>query len=285
MVPWSALQTRDVFKATASAGGYMVGVDVVGAYDTLRPYSIVINEGGAQVLEGLRGDTVLPQVSGTASGGWLSSETAASTPSDPTFTAKTLVANSYAASTSISRHLRVAVEQAEPVVRRHLTRLIGQAIDEAVLNGSGASGQPEGLLTVTGTVAQSGTTLAQAGVTNMLQQAVDGGADDRRVIFISTAAVRELLQNRERVSTSGQYVWQNNELAGKPAYATRAMPAATMLCGDFTNVVIGLFGPGVELMVDPYTAFKTGVINVRAIVSCDVGVLFPPSFAKSSSIT
>lgn len=283
VLPWSALQTRDIFVSTSSAGGYLVGTDVPGAYDTLRPYSVALSV-GAQVLENLSGNTPLPYLSGSATGSWLASETATQAPSDPTFSAATLAPKSYAALTSISRSLRLATAEAEPVIRRHLARLVGSAIDAAALNGSGASGQPSGLLTVSGTQTQSGTTLGQAGVTNMLEQATTNGADDRNTVFVAVPTVREVLQNRERATGSG-FVWNAGTVADKPAYATTSMPSGAMICGDFSNVVIGFFGPGLELMVDPYTAFKTGVITVRAIVSVDVGILFPAAFCKSTSIT
>ena len=99
--------------------------------------------------------------------------------------------------------------------------------------------------------------------------------------------MRALLEGRERVTGSGRFVWEHDEVADRRAYVTTDMPAATMLCGDFSLVVLGIWGQGFQLEVNPYdpTGFKAGTIQGRMIVSCDVACLHPSSFIKSESIT
>jgi hypothetical protein len=58
-----------------------------------------------------------------------------------------------------------------------------------------------------------------------------------------------------------------------------------MVCGDFENVLIGLFGGGIELAIDPFTGFRSGVITLRAILTMDCAILKPAAFCKSTSIT
>ena len=64
-----------------------------------------------------------------------------------------------------------------------------------------------------------------------------------------------------------------------------AMPAASMIAGDFGNVVVGFFGPGPELLVDPYSYFEFGIVTIGLWLSVDIGILLPGGFCKSTSIT
>jgi hypothetical protein len=100
-------------------------------------------------------------------------------------------------------------------------------------------------------------------------------------------ATRTLLNGRERVATSGRFIWDSNLINGQPAYATTNAPAATLLYGPWPTVAIALWGPGVELAINPFdpTAFKQGVISMRALVAMDVIVRQPTAFVTSSSIT
>ena len=283
IIPLQALGgQRDMIVATGTLGGYTAGTAPETAADTLRPYSVAIAV-GAQVLEGLRETTPLPSVSTSASGSWLSSESASASASTPTFTSATLSPKTYTGVVKLSRSLQLAAAQSEPVVRRHLARLYGAAVDAATLAGPGTDGAPSGLMTVSGLGTATGTDYAAC--CNMLEQAVTAGADDRRAVFVSTPAVRELYQQRERGTGGSGFVWDNNIVCGKSAYAAPEMPAASAVCGDFEQVVCGFWGPGIELTVDPYSGFQTGVIAVRAIATMDVGILFPGSFCKLESIT
>jgi HK97 family phage major capsid protein len=173
-------------------------------------------------------------------------------------------------------------------VARELLRSTGELVDQAVLGGSGASGQPTGVLNTVGVQTQSGTTLGWAGVTNMKEQAFTNNASsDGTFSFISTPAVRELLENRERVATAGRFVWEDDRVASAPAFATTAMPAASMAAASWSDVVLALWGDDIQVEVNPTdpTDFKTGVIQARVIVAADVAVQHPAAACISTSIT
>jgi len=108
----------------------------------------------------------------------------------------------------------------------------------------------------------------------------------------TTAALRsfrrrrfvKLLSTRERASGSG-FIWEDGEVADQPAFATTVVPSATMLRVYWPSVVLASRGRGLELAIDPYTAFKDGRITVRAIATVDVGATVPAAILKSASIT
>jgi hypothetical protein len=70
------------------------------------------------------------------------------------------------------------------------------------------------------------------------------------------------------------------------ALVTTAMPASSVLFGDFSQVVLPTWGT-LEIGANPYQAvgFRAGIIGVRCFAAVDVAVLRPSSFAKSTSVT
>ncbi len=63
------------------------------------------------------------------------------------------------------------------------------------------------------------------------------------------------------------------------------IPAATLVFGDFSQIVIPFYGEGVELAVNPYDGFPTGNVAFRAIALIDIIVRHAASFLVVSSIT
>jgi len=283
LIPFAAF--RDLTKATASAAGYLVSAETQDAIDILRPFSVTARM-GLLVETGLVGDQAVPKVTAKSTPEWLATEGSQATPSQPTLAQIVLTPKSAIGVVNFSRQLSRQAN-AEAFARRELMRTIGTAVDQAVLNGSGASGQPTGLLLTAGVQSQTGTTLNHAGTTAMKQKSATANADDLRVAFLSTPAVRELLENRLRTGNGSRYVWDEDKIADRPGYVSTDVPSATMICGDFGNIYLGIWGEAFVLEINPFdpTHFKTGVIQARIILPCDVAVLHAASFVKSESIT
>ena len=68
-------------------------------------------------------------------------------------------------------------------------------------------------------------------------------AEDASIAAVTTPAVRKLLSGRERASCNG-FIWDSGRVARMPGLATPSVPTASMLVGDFSLVVLGLWGPG-----------------------------------------
>lgn len=86
----------------------------------------------------------------------------------------------------------------------------------------------------------------------MKQKSATANADDARIAFLSTPAIRELLENRERVTGGGRFVWDRETIADRPAYVSTDVPAAIMICGDFGNVYVGIWGEGFQKVLRPF---------------------------------
>ncbi len=286
VVPWGALATQKRDASVSSSAGYLMQTDVLDAIDTLRPWSVSVRA-GISVVPGLRGNALFPKTSANVTPYWLNTETATVTASSPTLVQLPLVPNTAGALVTISRLLLTQSTQTEPYIRRELLRTIGTAIDHGVLNGAG-SAEPLGLLNTTGIGATSGTALDYADVLAMQQSVAEANADDAVVSFVATPAVRTLLSARDVSTTGGAgMVWQNGRIAGQPGYVTTDMPSATLLCGAWPELLLAMWGPGIEVQINPDdpALFKTGAVQMRCLVSCDVGISHATAFNAATAIT
>jgi HK97 family phage major capsid protein len=284
VVPWPMLQTRDLSVA-ASGGGYLVATANLGPADILRPWSATLNA-GMQVAENLTSNATVPKTTATTPITWQTSEVTQVSPDAPTLGQVAFTPKTARGLVQISRNFRLQ-SRPEDWLRRELLRTAATIVDQAALNGSGGA-QPIGVVNTAGVGTQSGTSLAWAGVLHMKALAATANAQDGTIGFISTPGVRELLEARERATGNGGFIWEDDRIASCPAYATTDMPAATMVSGPWSQVLFALWGGGITVELNPNdpTLFKSGVVQVAVVVSCDVGVLCDPAaFAKSTSIT
>lgn len=284
-LPWEFFK-RDLTAANALQGGYLVGLSNTAAQDILRPWSVAIS-GGVTVAENLQGNVTVPKTTGTSTIYWQSTETSQATDSTPTVGQAALAAKIAIGIVNCSRNFMV---QADPErwLQRELKRTAAAAIDQAVLSGSGASGQPLGLVNTQGLSTQSGSSLAWSGILVMKKNTALVNAQDGTTSFISTPTIRGLLEGREKASGNGGFVWQNNEIAGCPSFASTQMPAATMISGPMSGVTLGMWGNGVQIEVNPYdpTMFKTGGIQVRVLIACNVAITVDlAAFTLATSIS
>ena len=83
-------------------------------------------------------------------------------------------------------------------------------------------------------------------------------------------------------------LWKGNlldgEVEGYRAHTSNNIPAATMLFGDFSEVIGAEWGV-LEIDVNPYANFAAGITGIRAFYTCDVGVRIPGAFSAASTIT
>ena len=79
-------------------------------------------------------------------------------------------------------------------------------------------------------------------------------------------------------------ILESSDVCGFRGFATNQITAGYCIFGDFSQVIIGEWG-ALELVVDPYTQSKTGIIQVTAFQSVDVGLRYPAAFSVSTSVT
>lgn len=282
------IQRRDLTAATAGAGGFLVATQNVGFIDLLRNRSVAMRM-GAMRLSGLTSNVTVPRQSAAATAFWLSTEATAITESQQTFVQMALAPKNVGAYTEISRQLLLQSNPAaEAIVTTDLAAQVALAADLAALAGSGASGQPTGITNTAGVGSVTGTSIAFAGILEFQSDIATANVMPARGGYVTTPSVAALLIQRVKYTSTASPLWEGNvwdgQMQGFPAMSSNQMPAATMIFGDWSQLVLGEWGT-LEIEVNPYANFQAGIIGVRAIYTMDVGVRIPAAFSVASSIT
>jgi HK97 family phage major capsid protein len=297
------VQKRDLLVGTASAGGNTVATDLLASsfIDILRN-AMVINGLGARMMTGLVGQIAIPKQTGSATHFWVA-ENSAPTESQQAFGQVTMTPKTVGAFTDISRRLILQSSiSVENLVQQDLATVLGLAVQQAAINGSGASNQPTGILTTAGIGSVAGGTNGLAPTWAhiiALETAIAvANADVGTMGYLTNARMRGRLKSTEKFgSSNGSPIWDggNTPLNGYAAAVTNAVPSngtkgtgtnlSSIIFGNFADLMIGMWG-SLDLMVDPYTGSTAGTIRVVALQDVDVAVRNVESFsAMTDAIT
>lgn len=285
--------TRADVVGTLSTGGYLVATQNVSFIELLRNRSVVMRM-GATTLSGLVGNVNVPKQTGAASAFWATSETTNITENEQTFGQMSLVPKTVGAYTEISRLLLLqSSPDVEGIVNADLAAVVGLAVDTGALNGSGSAGQPTGIINTSGVGTASGmSTIAYAGQLNFQVAVANANVTPVRGGYATTPTVAALLMQRTRFANTATPLWDGNlwdangalGCAGFPGMSSKQIPAGDMLFGAWETLVIGEWGV-LEIEVNPYAGFQAGIIGIRALMTCDVGLRYPAAFCLGTSIT
>lgn len=283
------VQQRDLSTA-AGGGNNLVGtINAAGSFiDLLRARSRVVAL-GARLLSGLQGNVTIPKQTAAATAYWLANETTAITESAQTIGQLALSPKNVGAYTEVSRQLMIqSAPDAEQLVMNDLAAVIALAIDAAALNGSGLSGQPTGIINTSGIGSVTGTSLGYAGIVEFQSDIAANNALTENCAYLTTPAVAALLAQRQRFASTDTPLWVGNILdgnvAGYRATSSTQVPAANVLFGDFSQVIIADWGV-IELAANPYANFAAGITGIRAWATVDVGVRQAGAFSLATSVT
>lgn len=273
---------RDLTAAAANSGGYLVGT------------SLTYSDGlFAGTLLGRLPVTPMPGMVGDVDGGsgssvttgWLSTETTAAPDAAMTFGQRVMRPKTVGATLTLSHHLHQQLGAAGLVfVDRQANLALGQAIDVALVNGSGAAGEPHGLLQIAGTTAVSGSSLGWSGIRDLIE-AVEGRSAGGMAFVVGTTTAK-LLRSREKFTGAGP-ILDGGQIDGIPCIVSRAMPVDALLLAEWPRVLVPTWG-GIEVAVTTTasaSAFAAGKVSVRLLASLDVAAEQPTAIAKSTGIT
>lgn len=289
-VPFDILSQRDLTVAAPTGGGNLVATNLMpqNFIDLLRARALVAQL-GATMMPGLVGNVAIPRLTGAATGYWLSTEATAITESQQTIGQLALTPKTVGAYTELSRLLLLqSTPAADALVLNDFAKVIALAIDLAAFEGTGASGQPTGISNTAGIGSVVGTALAYAGVIEFQTDVAAGNALAANSAFATTPTIAGLLMQRARFASTDTPLWTgsvlNGQLGGFTAATTTAVTAASMVFGDFSQVVIAEWGM-FELAMNPYASFAAGITGIRAMQSVDVGIRQAAAFSRATTIT
>ena len=274
---------RDLTASSGPAGGYLVST-------ATPPFARALNHASwletmpVTRIDGAADNFGIPRNTGNVAVDWLGSEGAAPAERDFIFGQAALTPKTVAVGVERSQlHLKQGAAQ-EALLLAELGAAVGFAVAQGCANGSGASGQPTGLLQrITQSV--SGTSLSWTNLSDLIRQVEAAGASNLRVL-IGTSAAR-ILRTREKFTGAGS-VMANGFIDSAPVVVSNAMPADALVVGDFGQVAFASYGPGLEIAVANNATsqnFAAGIVTIRALWSLDVGVLQPNGLGRVVSIT
>jgi HK97 family phage major capsid protein len=319
LVPYTALTKRATYVTSgATTGGNLVATQLMedDFIEALRNSSVMMSL-GVKALPGLVGDVAIPRRSGVAATYYLSSETTAITQAESTFDQVTMTPKNLAALSKYSRQtLLQATPGIEELIRTDLTDGLNTAVDLGILNGSGSSGQPTGILNTSGigsvAIGTNGGAITIETLVDLEEQILidNGNVSDSMAYVTSAKVLAELKKLRAGGSASGDGSFLFNTdisgigrgptpgaVNGYPLAVTNQVPnnltkgsssgvCSAVLMGDFSQCTVGFYGNGLEITVgEDSDDFSKALTSVRGIISYDVAVRHAESFAACLDVT
>ena len=286
-VPWLALERRAGETIASGTPNPLMTRPII---DRIFPDSVAARM-GAQMIAIASGLTEWPVTTSAVTAGWQATETG--NVSGPTVYATTDKALSPNNTLGIQMKLtRKAMLQSgaalEDAVRRDMNGAIAQALDQAIFLGTGASGQPLGIIPGVATYGITSTAIAAAAswsafrtaVTSFLTANAAGSPDAVKLlirpevwakmdgVLITSTAVSEWDRMTGNIP-AGNIAMTANALAAPATTNTNAL--LTTATGGIAPIYVGLWG-AVDLIRDPFSDAQSGGLRLTALTTADVTV-------------
>lgn len=259
-----------------------------------------VKELGAQTITGLRENVAFPKQTGRATGSWVAENPGA----DVTDSALTLgqvpsSPKTYQSSSSYSRQLLAqAVIDVDMLVRQDLARDMALAVDFAAIAGPTGGNSPVGILNTTGVQSfilagdtGNGAQPTYDDVIKMIEDLEDVNADQLGdPAWLTTPGIKSLMKLMARLAnTIALPAWTDeDDLGGYEARSSNQVPKTgvrgstsnnhALIVGVWATMVIGMWGSGFELIVDPYRLKKQGEIELTTFMLGDITLKYPQAF-------
>ncbi len=273
--------------------------------EALRAKQVMSNL-GVTYMGGLTNRIRIPKIATGAAAGFVE-EAADVSDQSPTDAGVTLQPRTLGAFATMSRLLMLeSVPAIEQIVQDDLLRSIADKIEYHAINGSGASGQPTGILNnsdVNNLDISAGTDVAAltwADITDLVKlvEEDNGVVNANTLGFLTNPKVKAKMANTVKVGSTDSIMLLNdpwNAIYGYKAEFTNNVPsdldpgdggsdASAMIFGDFSQLMVGLFGAP-SIIVDPYSGSKSGDVTISVMQEVDVALRNAISFAKTDEIS
>lgn len=276
------LQTRDVTSAGGSGADLIATDHLAGSFIELLRNKSVITSLGATILSGLVGDISIPKQTGAATAYWVA-EGADATESQPTFGSLNMTPKFVTGFVQFTRKMLLQSNPSiESLVLNDLLRVIALAVDAQAISGDGTGNTPVGLLNTSGIGAVAGATLNWAKVVEFETDVAEANADDLgSMAYLTRPTVNGILKIREKAANTAMFLADNGQMNGYPIAVSNQVPAATMIFGVFSQIIVGYWG-AFDILVDPYTLAKSGGIGIHAYQAADIGIRQAAAFSAAN---
>ena len=261
---------------------------------------------GARLLTGLSQPLSFPRQTGPIVAQWVAENPGANVgASDPALGLGTLIPKTLQATTGYSRQfLNSATIDVEGWIRDELATVHGIAIDRAAIHGAGANGEPTGIYKQTGTGTEpfAGVVQSLPHLINMQTAVANANALMGSIGYLTSPTVAGRFKQTLdfAASAAGRPIWDGpfsgGTIGGYQAFATNQVSSTMstneptggselgVVFGNWMDMIIGMFA-SMEIIVDPYSQKKQGLIEVTSFQMADVLLRHPESFSKSNGAT
>lgn len=293
----SGEQVTDQFVPTIQRGDLFI--------EALRAKQVMSNL-GVTYMGGLTNRVRMPKIATGASAGFVE-EAGSVSDQSPADAGVTLQPRTLGAYATISRLLMLeSIPAIEQIVQDDILRSIADKIEYYAINGSGSSGQPTGILNAAGvsnldiSAGADVADLTWADITDLVKLVEDGNGvvNANTLGFLTNPKVKAKMANTVKVASTDSIMLLNdpwNSIYGYKAEFTNNVPsdldpgdggtdASAMIFGDFSQVMVGLFGAP-SIIVDPYTGSKSGDVQISIMQEIDVALRNGISFSKTDEIS
>lgn len=288
-VPWQALERR---AGETVAGGTLAPVQTRPIIDRLFPGSVAARMGGQMINVG-QGQLEYPVATSGATVGWQATELGAvGGPSVYATTDKPLAPNNtMGIQMRITRKaLKQSGDALEQAVRRDMNGAMGQELDRVAFLGTGADGQPLGVITGAATYGITATAINAAASWSAFRAAVvrfmtanaAGSPDAVRMMIrpevwsdlddtlITDTAVSEW-ERLTRNIPAGNIAMSSNALAAPAGDPLATSALLTTTAGGVSPFFVATWG-AVDLIRDPYSDAASGGLRLTALATMDITV-------------
>lgn len=293
----AANEKRTMTAATDADGGFLIPTEKIEWFDALFDAS-VLTKLGVQKLTGLSANTDIPGFGSAVVTGWANGETGTQSPDDPTVVNRSLRPKLLYGATNISKRLAIQTNRSvDQMVMMDIMAALAQALQIAVINGSGSSGQPTGILNTSNiqsvAMGTNGAALTFAKTMELWTAIAQANCNLDNFKWLTNPKVfgrglqlpTDTGSGAMLITYNGNFGGISNAIAGYPILSTASVPStltkgssgavcSALIGGDFSQVVVGQFG-GVEIIIDPYSGARTGMTQLTINQFVDVAVKQP----------
>lgn len=245
---------------------------------------------GVRVLSGLSGNVSIPKFGTGTTVGWVAEDSALSS-SGMTFGSVGLTPKHAGGISEMGRQLIMqSSPSVEALIRSDLSFMLAKAIDTALIAGTGASNQPTGVLTVSGTTSKSLATLDWDGVLAMVEAAALDNAPVNS--WLTHPQVATALRSTLKATGLPGYLMEGGRLADLPVSVTNQVPVKTgtpstgrLILGDWSQVLLGIWSE-IDILVNPFaeTPYSKGNVLIRAMSTVDIANRHPEAFVIADDL-
>jgi len=286
-IPAYALRATPLTTASAN-GGYLDDTEMLGYLPALQAQSNVLRLGATPVALG-KGNATMPRGVTAITPTWLGDEVTPTSATAPTFGSLAFTRKNMLVSVTLSRQ-QLLQSNAEAIVNDELRRSFAAEIDRQAIQGTGIAGTPVGLLNMPQITNLTGTTLAYSTIVTAMTNVANGNAivNEAALGFMTTPTVAGQLKQRF-FSAAALPIWDGSVASGtiddQPALSSNNVAAGNLIHADWSRLLIGEWSDGLQIDVDPFTNFQSGLVTIRLCASVDFQIASSLSFNVITGIT